>query len=168
MAKSTRLYFAQNGVWICPPSITEVLLIGCGGGGGGGCGDAGVSSAGTAATSTGGGGGGGGALQNHTFVTVIPGTAYTITIGSGGTGATVQTSSGVAGSSTIFASSNATIATFPGASGGGSVNTAGGGIGAFGGASIKLNSTSPNIYTPSFLGNSTTLNQSPSIGNTGY
>ncbi len=61
-------------IWICPPGITKVTAVVCGGGGGG-------------AGSTGGVGAGGGGACIMAEVMVTPGTSYVITVGGGGTGA---------------------------------------------------------------------------------
>lgn len=80
MPSFNHTYFTSNGTWRCPPGITEVLLIGCGGGGGGGSGKTGT----TGSTPQNSGAGGGGAYQGALYVSVVPGTSYIITIGAGG------------------------------------------------------------------------------------
>lgn len=63
------------GLWTCPAGVLSIdcLLIGAGGGGGGGV-----------STSNGGGGGGGQYIRK--FLTVVPGTTYSVSIGTGGYG----------------------------------------------------------------------------------
>jgi hypothetical protein len=65
--------YSASGTWVCPPNVTEVTLLGCGGGQGGFLG------AGSAA-----GWGGRGAPVAELRIPVTPGTSYTITIGAGG------------------------------------------------------------------------------------
>ena len=77
------VFTASSTAWTCPSGITEVLLIGFGGGGGGGGGTAG---SGTTTQTGGGGSGGGGSIQLSVYVSVVPGTSYTVAIGAGGTG----------------------------------------------------------------------------------
>lgn len=61
--------------WVCPEGVTEVEVMLIGGGGGG---------AGSVTNTNGGGGGGAGATIKR-WVTVTPGTSYTIVVGAAGT-----------------------------------------------------------------------------------
>jgi hypothetical protein len=72
-------HFLDDGFWICPPDITEILASGIGGGGGGGGG--GNDNALGEYGGGGGGGGGGGAFGYRIRVTVVPGRQYDIAIG---------------------------------------------------------------------------------------
>jgi hypothetical protein len=92
MAKLVKKVFTSSGSWTAPAGITEVILVGFGGGGGGGTNQQ----------------GGGGSIQCQSYVSVVPGTTYTITIGAGG-------GVGGDGGSTTFGS----LSTFIGASGSG-------------------------------------------------
>jgi hypothetical protein len=88
--------FTSSGTWTCPQDVHTVIVEGCGAGKNGG-----------AAISGSGGDGGAGSLILSQTLTVIPGTAYTITIGTSGSEA---------------ASSFGALLTFPcgtGAAGGG-------------------------------------------------
>jgi hypothetical protein len=99
LAKKT---MTSSGTWIAPAGITNINLSGwaaSGGGSGGAGGGGGSTSAGAGAGGGGAGGVGGGFIS--AFITVVPGTAYTITIGGGGSG-------GGGGAGAIAASSGAT------------------------------------------------------------
>ena len=98
MARFIKQYFTNNTTWKCPPSITEVLLIGCGGGGAGG-----------GAGNPSGSAGGGGAIQGSIYIDVVPGKVYTITLGVGGVPATSY------GTTTTFKLGTNTVASFLGA-----------------------------------------------------
>ena len=113
--------------WTAPEGITSVDYLVVGGGGGGG-------SSVTGATATGynaGGGGGAGGMLTGTL-TVVPGTAYTITVGDGGTAGSA--SSGGDGDNSVFASITST-----GGGGGGRGGSAGrsGGSGGGGGSNTS-------------------------------
>lgn len=109
--------FTSSGSWTAPAGITLIQLIGWGGGAGGGAGAGGGT--GTNAQSAG-GTGGGGALKVIQWVTVVPGTSYTITIGAGGTGgasvgAGTSGNNGSDGSNTTFTTPlGVSLATFAG------------------------------------------------------
>ena len=105
----TTVYFTESGTWTCPEGITSVIVIGCGGGGGGNHG--GFSDR---------GGAGGGALQQTSYMAVIPDTVYTITIGVGGLGGQPYPifTSGINGSPTTITESSNTLFYAIGAAGG--------------------------------------------------
>jgi len=75
--------FTASGTWTCPAGVDLVRVTVAGGGGGG------------ASPGSGGGGGGGGGMVVTKTISVVPGTAYTITVGSGG-------AAGAAGGSSSF------------------------------------------------------------------
>ena len=107
--------FLSTGTFTTPSNCTTVeLFMVAGGGGSGGT---------TTAVSASGGGGGGGVV--YKTITVVPGTAYTVTIGGGGaagTGAATPTSGSNGGDTTFGA-----LATAKGGGGGGFSGGAGGG-----------------------------------------
>jgi hypothetical protein len=112
--------FQNNGTWVCPPGVNNIILQGCGGAGGGGGGSGGSSSA------AGQGGGGGGAAEWITApVQVTPGTTYTITIGNGGVGGTAGIPNGglgingIGGGTTSFVNGATSVHFFGGAGGNG-------------------------------------------------
>jgi hypothetical protein len=98
--------FLSTSSWTAPSDVTQIKAFVCGGGGGG------VNSTSGA---TDGFYGGHGSVQ-ETILTVVPGTAYTITIGAGGAKST--SGLGNSGSSTSIGS----LFTLNGADGGGSGN----------------------------------------------
>ena len=111
--------------WTAPAGVTSVDYLVVAGGGGGG-------SSVTGATGTGynaGGGGGAGGMLTGTL-TVVPGTAYTVTVGSGGTAGSA--SNGGDGGDSVFASITATGG--GGGGRGGSAGRAGGSSGGSGSA----------------------------------
>ena len=69
--------FTATGTFTAPSNVAAVEVFLVSGGGGGGC----SVSGGSASTGSGGGGGGGVGLKR--FLTVTPGTSYTVTIGGG-------------------------------------------------------------------------------------
>ena len=85
--------FTSTGTWVCPANVTSVNVFLWGGGGGGGGGTYGSINLGN------GGGGGGGACAVNNYVTVIPGTTYTITVGTGGIAGTSSANGGTGGMS---------------------------------------------------------------------
>jgi len=85
--------FLTSGTWTAPAGVTQVKLVVVGGGGGGG----GYNS--TGGTNDGGNGGSAGVAVGN--VTVVPGTAYTVTVGAGGAGG-VTNANGTAGSTSSF------------------------------------------------------------------
>lgn len=92
--------FTSTNTWTAPSGVFTVEVFAVGGGGGGG----GVVGTGTSNNMVGGGGGGG--TVKRQFISVTPGTSYTITIGAGGAGgigASTATAAGV-GNSTTFGS----------------------------------------------------------------
>lgn len=100
--------FTSTGTWTAPSGCNAVELFLVGGGGGAGC----AVTTGTNAHEGGGGGGGGEVLK--TFISVTPGTTYTVTIGSGGSGATSSGAAGSVGSDSTFGA----LATAQGGGGG--------------------------------------------------
>lgn len=86
-----------------------MLVQGFGGGGSGGGGSNGI----TGTTGQWGGGGGAGSILSSAWITVVPGTTYTITIGPGGA-SVPQLLDGIPGGDTSFGS----LVVFSGASGG--------------------------------------------------
>jgi hypothetical protein len=160
MAKFTKQYFTQNSTWVCPPGITDIMITGYGGGGAGGGG-------GASASGTNGGGGGGGSLQGTMFVSVVPGSIYTVVIGAGGLGATGQVAGG-AGSSTYFSNSNGVIlAKFSGASGGVAGTTTLTNV-PNGGTSVTVVDSSNNIEVNPGFGATTVINPAgPGFGGNG-
>ena len=128
--------FITSGTWTCPVGVTSILLDGCGGGGGGSCG--------AASAANGNGGGGANAVVGRT-ITVVPGTAYTVTIGTGGVGGTSSSTTGTTGGTSSFGTllsltgGGGASRTSPGTSGGdgGAAGRSGSyysGLGSFGGA----------------------------------
>ena len=87
--------FTSSGNWTAPTGVNavEVLLVGGGGGSGG------VGGGGGTGYATGAGGGGG---VRKEWISVTPGTNYTITIGSGGTAGTTGPNNGGSGGTTSF------------------------------------------------------------------
>lgn len=75
--------FTSSGTWTCPTGVTSVSLKMIAGGGGGACRFATMAAGQSAYV----GGGYRGNVKSKAFVTVTPGTSYTITVGSGGAGA---------------------------------------------------------------------------------
>lgn len=112
--------FTSGGSWTAPTGVTraQVVVIGAGGGGGGS--QPGVPNDGAQ------GGRGGIAVGN---VTVVPGTAYTITVGTAGTGGATNTNGTGGGTSSFGALMSATgggaglFTGVPGADGTGSSGT---------------------------------------------
>lgn len=84
--------FTASGSWTAPTGVTRVYVVVAGGGGGGG-GGAG------SCNPPGGNGGFGGVSVG--IMTVVPGTAYTVTVGAGGSGGVTGTN-GVAGNTSSF------------------------------------------------------------------
>jgi hypothetical protein len=80
--------FNENGNWVCPNGVTQVLVHGCGGGGGGGGGGSSFSAS-----------GGNGAPVKTAVLSVVPGTTYAVTIGAGGAGNAGASGSGVSATS---------------------------------------------------------------------
>jgi hypothetical protein len=109
--------FTSGGSWTAPAGVTTVYPDACGGGGGGGYGSSGA---------VGGGGGGGGDWCVGTAaaaLTVVPGTAYTITIGAAGTAGTSGSVNGGNGGATSIGA----LLTLNGGSGGTNSGTGGAG-----------------------------------------
>ena len=123
--------FISSSTWVAPAGVTLVQLIGWGGGGGGGGGAGGGG--GTNSQSTG-GSGGGGALKVIHWVSVVPGTSYTVTIGAGGTGGASGQNNGTDGSQTTFGAGASPLAKFAGG---------GRGIGGFGGLAFNQYAVDP-------------------------
>lgn len=123
--------FTSTSAWVAPAGVTLVQLIGWGGGGGGG----GAAAGGTGSNlQSAGGSGGGGALKVTQWVTVVPGTSYTVTIGAGGTGGASGQNNGTDGSQTLFGDVATPLAKFAGG---------GRGIGGFGGLTFSLYAVDP-------------------------
>lgn len=122
----SRQIFVASGTWTCPAGITTVFVTGAGGGG------AGCVGSDTGTYGGGGGGGGSGDATRSSAITVVPGTAYTITIG---VGSSLPYPS--VGSSTIMASGASALITLVGGSsatpGGASPEGVGGASGGSGG-----------------------------------
>lgn len=139
--------FTAGGTWTCPDGITTVYLSGGGAGGGGAGGNGGAGS--TASSACGGGGGAGQSVIRYP-VTVVPGTAYTITIGTAGTHGSGGTngnlgSNGSNGGDTSFGA----LLTLTGGERGsasGSLTGAGGNGGSYGGTDGDGGSSSLIIY----------------------
>ena len=98
--------FNASGSWTCPAGVTRVMLVGAGGGGGG---EGAMASPASSAWQGGSGGGGSGAIVHS--VTVVPGTAYTVTIGAGGAASVARTdatisSTGGNGGTSVFGTVN--------------------------------------------------------------
>ncbi len=105
-------YFIENGTWVCPENVYNIIVFGCGGGGSGsgGSGDNGF--------------GGGGAIQQVSYISVVPGQEYTIIIGQGGSKANGSVfydipEQGNNGQSTIFKLGNIVLFSAIGAAMGG-------------------------------------------------
>lgn len=107
-SRTRKVDFTSSTTWKCPRGVNRVMLYGYGGGGAGGVG--GRVGVGPGAV---GGGGGGGAMAFWVTCDVTPDTVYTVTIGTGGV-----SNGSYNGGDTSFASSSATLAAFPGATGG--------------------------------------------------
>jgi len=134
-AKSeTSVMIKSTGTWLCPAGVTQVEVILCGGGGGG----PGLN--GTIGNRNGGSG-----SVFYDFLTVNPGTTYTITIGAGGAG-TVNATGNNGASSTFGALMTAT-----GGSGGNNNNDQPAGAGLGGAASYYHNNAtgSPFLFPAS-------------------
>jgi hypothetical protein len=130
--------FLTSGTWTAPAGVTRAQLVVVGGGGGGG----GYNS--TGGTNDGGNGGSAGVAVGN--VTVVPGTAYTVTVGAGGAGG-VTNANGTAGSTTSFGA-------LMSATGGGAGLT-NGSVGANGaGTNGTTRNTSINVTTMSPFGGS--------------
>ena len=112
-------FFTTDGTWTCPPGITEIEVLGCGGGGGGASG----GNARYGAAGAGGGGGGGSSECQRMVLAAVPGTAYAVTIGTGGVG----------GAATVSGSNNGNDGSAGGDTTLGSLYTAAGGFGGSGG-----------------------------------
>ena len=147
--------------WTCPSNVTtaKVTVVG-----GGGSGSSFVSQAG------GGGGGGGSAIK---WLTVVPGTVYTVTIGAGGAAKAASSSSaGNAGGTSSFSGGVITTVSATGGEGGAGSTVAGaGGTGSNG----DLNMTggtgtaaTTNMDTPTPTGGSSLLAGSSRTAGTGY
>lgn len=117
MAGYAKKIFTASGTWVAPAGVTQIILVGYGGGGGGASGGGGPAASVTTAA---GGSGGGGALKVIQYITVTPGSSYTVTIGTGGTGGTsvgagTSGNNGSDGTSTTFSLGGTPLAIFPGA-----------------------------------------------------
>lgn len=113
--------------WTAPPGVTSVnYLVVAGGGGGGG--------------NDGGGGGAGGLLAGT--LTVVPGTAYTVTVGGGGPGGAASVAvNGIQGSNSVFATQTAIGGGGGGGGAAGGNNGGAGGSGGGGGGSSAATTT---------------------------
>ena len=104
-----------TGSWTPPQGVNKILVVACGGGGGG---QGGGKDSGSSIRA--GGWGGSGAPVKAELLSVVPGTAYTITLGAGGAGGAglntnnTKGSPGSDGDPTTFGA----LATFPGGTGG--------------------------------------------------
>jgi hypothetical protein len=92
--------FTSSGTWTAPAGVTHAQIVVVGGGGGGG----GATTTGSG--NDGGNGGAGGVAVGN--VTVVAGTAYTVTVGTGGAGGAVNTNGTAGGSSSFGALMSAT------------------------------------------------------------
>jgi hypothetical protein len=111
------LSYAAGGTFTAPAGVTQVYVRMVGGGGGGG---------GSTSTSSAGGGGGGGGFAEG-FVTVVPGTGYTIVCGAFGT---ASTGTGGNGGTSSFGS---VLSATGGQGGGGASGSSAGNAGSGGG-----------------------------------
>lgn len=94
--------FTANGTFTVPAGVTCVTVEAWGGGGKGG-----TRTMGTFVYS---GGGGGGAYAKKTAVTVVPGTAYTVTVGTGSTTTAAGGDSWFIATTTILAKGGSSVA----------------------------------------------------------
>jgi hypothetical protein len=90
--------FTSTGTFVTPSNVSSIEVFLVAGGGGGGGGGANNSSGNN---SIGAGGGGGGGVTLKRFLSVTPGTSYTVTIGAAGSGGT-GASNATAGGNTSF------------------------------------------------------------------
>ena len=111
--------FNANGTFTVPAGVTSIIIQ-CWGGGGAGGGNT---------TNADGGGGGGGGAYSSSVLTVVPGTAYTVTLGTGGTG---STGNGTNGGDTWFGTAGTILA--KGGTGGFAPVSGAGGVRGTGGA----------------------------------
>jgi hypothetical protein len=88
--------FNSTTTWTCPPNV-YLAFVQIFGGGGGGAGGAAGNDGSTNSQAVGGGGGAGAPPPVGRWVSVTPGTTYTITVGAGGTGGSGGTISGPPG-----------------------------------------------------------------------
>lgn len=104
----TFLIFTSSTTWVCPSGVFRIKLVLIGGGGSSGAYNAGIATGGTGGTTV------------IKYLTVTPGTTYTITIGAGGVAVTTATSiAGNAGGTSSFSGSGIATVTAPGGGGGG-------------------------------------------------
>jgi len=129
--------FASSGSWTCPAGITKVVAVVVGGGGGG-----------RTASQLGQPGGTGGIGIG--FITVSPGTTYTVTVGSGGAGgSTAGSSGGTSTFSSISATGGAGGTTF------GSTTQPPAASGSSSSADANIRRSNTSIYDPLFVGGRT-------------
>jgi len=120
--------YLSTGTFTPPTGVTTVeCLLVAGGGGSGGCRSGGSTDA---------SGGAGGGQVVKTFLTVVPGTSYTITIGAGGAGGASGANDGSNGTNSSFGS-----LLICGGGGGGRAGTTGGAAGINGNAGTNTNTS---------------------------
>lgn len=128
---------------ITPSAVRVVdMLVIAGGGGGAGAGNSGGD----------GGGGGAGGLLNHTSVSLLGGTTYTVTVGTGGTGGTGLSGFGTNGTTSNVTGGVLSLTATVGGGGGGSFNSTDAGDGGSGGGGA--NHTSPATQNAGGIGTS--------------
>jgi hypothetical protein len=98
-------YSGSGSGWLCPAGVFQVLAECWGAGGGGASG-----------SNSGNGAGGGGGEYRNAFVSVTPGTYYTVVVGAGGSGGS-STGNGSAGGLSSFAGNGYTVTAHAGGGG---------------------------------------------------
>lgn len=124
--------FTSNGTFTCPAGITTVKVTCVGGGGGGGGGTEVTNEGGTTYYA---GGNGGAAATAVKYVTVTPGSTYTVAIGLAGAGGTTGPFSPTSGGAGGQSSFGISLVTAAGGAGGAAATISGAGNGGAGGSS---------------------------------